>query len=478
MFLTCAARAQVGGFADVTAESGLGRLLDEKYRAEAKWWLSGVDLVDLDGDGVLDLFLGAHGGGHALAALNDGKGTFELAKGLYPDREIYCWGDLNEDGKVDLLVTHDDGAGRWWVNESEKGTLRFRKTAVGAPRARANALIDIDRDGRVDWLHEGDAGIVFEMGDGRGGFKQGVGLGVVKSRNETNVIPVDVNGDGFIDLLVHWGRYEFVEGRSRVYLNDGRGGFVESTRACGLEEEGVAIKGVGDLNGDGAVDLLVIEHKRPVVYMNDGKGHFAKRAEALRGMEGARMPSYASWGMAVVTDFDNDGVPDVIWNGRNFLWVLRGVGDGTLEYVNKRWGIEDVSAASVDDGICFGDIDGDGDLDIIGYAGKTDSERRLRVYRNDVARGNWIDVKLIGAAGNRGAAGAKIRISEGGKLLAYEQVLNAGSQSAHSSFISSVTQRHFGLGARKAVDVSAEFYPSGKKVDLKGVAGVVEVNEE
>jgi hypothetical protein len=182
--------------------------------------------------------------------------------------------------------------------------------------------------------------------------------------------------------------------------------------------------------------------------------------------------------MAVVTDFNNDGVADVTWNGRNFLWVLRGVGDGTLEYVNKRWEIEDLSAASVDDGICFGDLDGDGDLDIIGYAAKSGRERWLRVYRNDVARGNWVDVRLTGAKGNRGAAGVKIRVSDGGKLLAYEQVLNVGSQAAHSYFILSATQRHFGLGGRKAVDVSVEFYPSGKVVQRKGVAGVVEVKEE
>jgi hypothetical protein len=469
---------ETGKVADVTRESGVAQLLEEKYQADPKWWLSGVDLVDLDGDGALDLFLGAHGGGRALAALNDGKGHFTSAKGTYPDREIYVWGDLNEDGRMDLLVTHEDGAGRWWMNESTAGELRFRKTETGAPRARANALIDLDRDGWVDWLHEGDSGIVFEMGDGRGGFKKGTGLPVVKSHNETNMIPVDVNGDGLIDLLVHWGRYEFVEGKSRIYLNDGKGGFVDSTKACGLEEEGVAIKGVGDVNADGAVDLLVIEHKRPVIYMNDGKGHFTRRPDALKGMKEARMPAYASWGMAVVTDFDNDGVPDIIWNGRNFLWILRGLGDGTFEYVNKRWGIEDLSAASVDDGICFGDLDGDGDLDIIGYASKSGHERWLRVYRNDVAKGNWLNLRLIGATGNRGAAGAQIRMSDAGKLLAFEQVLNVGSQAAHSYFISSTTQRHFGLGARKSVDVSVEFYPSGKVVERKGVAGAVAVKEE
>ena len=65
-------------------------------------------------------------------------------------------------------------------------------------------------------------------------------------------------------------------------------------------------------------------------------------------------------------------------------------------------------------------------------------------------------------------------------LPAYEQVLNVGSQSAHSSYISSVTQRHFGMGARKTVDVSVEFYPSGKKVVRRGVKAnaVVEIAED
>jgi hypothetical protein len=472
-----AAEPDAATFADITTDSGVAQLLDDKYRADPKWWLSGVDLVDLDGDGALDLFLGAHGGGKAVAALNDGKGHFTAAPGVYPDREIYLAGDINEDGKMDLMVTHDDGAGRWWVNESSKGRLSFRKTDMGAGRTRANALIDINRDGLADWLHEGDSGIVFEFGDGKGVFKKGGGLDVVKSRNETNMIPVDLNGDGMIDLIGHWGRYDVPEGRSRIYLNDGKGGFVDVTKESGLKEEGVAIKGVGDVNQDGATDLLVLERKRPAIYLNDGHGKFAKKADALVGMEAARMPVYASWGMAVVTDFDNDGVADIIWNGRNFLWILRGLGDGKFEYANKKWGIEDLSSATVDDGICFGDFDGVGALDVIGYAGKLDGQRRLRVYRNDVARGNWLNVRLIGAAGNRGASGAKIRIAQGGKLLWYEQVLNVGSQSAHSYYISSVTERHFGLGARDSADVSVEFYPSGKKVEKSAVKGVVELKE-
>src|SRR6266540_2601847 len=117
-------------------------------------------------------------------------------------------------------------------------------------------------------------------------------------------------------------------------------------------------------------------------------------------MEAASKPRYVSWGLAVVTDFENDGVADILWNGRNFLWLLRGAGGGSFAYMNKAWGIEDKSAASVDDGLCFGDIDGDGALDIIGYTGPIDAQQKVKVYRNDLPPQNRIRVRLIGAAGN------------------------------------------------------------------------------
>ncbi len=189
-------------------------------------------------------------------------------------------------------------------------------------------------------------------------------------------------------------------------------------------------------------------------------------------MEQASKPRYVSWGLAVVTDFDNDGIPDIIWNGRNFLWLLRGTADGHFAYVNGAWGIEDKSAASVDDGLCFGDIDGDGDLDIIGYTGSLDHQRKVKLYRNDLPRQNWIRVRPIGASGNRAAAGAIIRISDPddpNKLLWSEQVLILNSQSAHSYYSYAQTERHFGLGQRASVDVTVEFYPSRKRVVKHGV---------
>ena len=182
-----------------------------------------------------------------------------------------------------------------------------------------------------------------------------------------------------------------------------------------------------------------------------------------------------------MTDFDNDGIADILWNGRNFLWLFRGTGGGRFTYMNKTWGIEDKSAASVDDGLCFGDIDGDGDLDIIGYTGSLEGQRQVKVYRNDLPAQNWLRVRLSGAAGNRSAAGAKIRVTEHGpaeKLLWFEQVTILDSQSAHSYYSLVPTERHFGLGPRSEVNVSVEFYPSGKRVKREANANSILVVSE
>jgi hypothetical protein len=468
-------------FVDVTAPSGVGEAIDRFYGEQPKWWLSGLNLVDLDADGRLDLFLAAHGAGRARVLLNDGHGSFREAGGVYPPTEIHLAYDINEDGKLDLQMNWQDGGGKWWLNESTPGRLSFRETAATAGQARANALIDLNRDGKVDWLHE-RPGVAFEFGDGRGGFAPGGRLEVAPTRNEINTHPADFNGDGFIDLAVHWGRYDYERGKSRVYLNDGKMNFTDATEKAGLHEDGLAIKGVGDVNQDGHPDLLVLETnpaesgtgrqsveagRRPALYLNDGHCRFVRKEGAFSGMESASKPRYVSWGLAVVTDFDNDGIADVLWNGRNFLWLLRGVGGGSFAYMNIAWGVEDKAAASVDDGLCFGDIDEDGDLDIVGYTGSLDSHRLVKVYRNDLPARNWLRVRLVGAPGNRGAAGAKIRIAEPGdpgQLLWFEQVAILDSQSAHGYYSRVPTERHFGLGPRNAVEVSVEFYPSGKRV--------------
>src|SRR5881296_3213620 len=184
------AEAENRGFVDVTMESGVTEATARHYERHPKWWLSGLNLVDLDGDGQLDLFLAAHGAGRSLALLNDGHGHFREADGSYPASEIHLAADINGDDKLDLQMTWQDGGGKWWLNESTPGRLNFRESSITAGQARANAMIDLNRDGNVDWLHE-RPGVAFEFGDGKGSFNPGGHLEVATTKNEINIHPED-----------------------------------------------------------------------------------------------------------------------------------------------------------------------------------------------------------------------------------------------------------------------------------------------
>src|SRR5262249_58132600 len=132
----------------------------------------GWNLVDLDGDGRLDLFLSAHGQ-PALAALGDGAGHFALAAGTYPMTEIHIPYDIDEDGKLDLSMTYQDGGGQWWKNGSTPGLLAFTGTSItrATNQARMQVMVDINRDGNVDWVRYDLAdGLIYDYGDGKGGF--------------------------------------------------------------------------------------------------------------------------------------------------------------------------------------------------------------------------------------------------------------------------------------------------------------------
>ena len=108
-------------------------------------------------------------------ALNDGSGHFTRAAGVYPSTEIHLCYDSDEDGRLDLTMTYQDGGGQWWRNRSKPGELLFEPTGItrGTNTARRQAMIDINRDGRVDWLRGTDTDIEFDFGDGKGGFAKG-----------------------------------------------------------------------------------------------------------------------------------------------------------------------------------------------------------------------------------------------------------------------------------------------------------------
>src|SRR4051812_34435488 len=234
-----AARSPAAQFTDVTTSSGLAAIVDAQYTANPDWWLSGLHFVDLDGDGVLDLFLSAHTGG-AVATRNDGHGTFTVPLGSWPDSEIHLHTDLDGDGRVDLSMTYQDGGGQWWRNASSGGAVTFTPTEIvtGGNEARAQVLADLDGDGSVDWLRAAPPGLVVDRGDGHGRFLAGaftLTIPETDTNDNANFLPGDFDGDGDVDLLAMvGGGYEGTDGRTILYRNDGNLVFTDATATAGL----------------------------------------------------------------------------------------------------------------------------------------------------------------------------------------------------------------------------------------------------
>src|SRR2546421_65495 len=318
---------------DIPTESGVSQMGAKHYQRFPKWWVSGLTLVDLDGDGFLDLHLASHSGPTipALAALNDEKGHFtaidpamtiprgprQRADLPYPGGEIRLACDLNEDGKLDLLCSWHDGGGVLYINESKRPELVFKPSDLLDPFSRATAIADIDGDGRADYLADERSNIQAILGNSK--------KTSIPALKESCAIPVDLDGDGQLDLLV------------------------------------------------------------------SQRGYNPTRRLLL----------------------DNDGKADVLVDGRNFLYVLRGAGDGTFDVMNEKWGITTLASSAVDEGFSFGDINNDGALDLITCArGANENEKSAAILRNDLPKQHWLRVRPIGAAGNRSATGAKIRIAD------------------------------------------------------------------
>mgnify|MGYP000055983686 CR=1 FL=1 len=493
-----AASAPPTPFTNATEESGVAAVVRAHYATVPKWWLSGIDLTDLDGDGDLDLHLGGHGS-PAAAASNDGKGHFTyvdpklaVPRGVragddlpYPGGEIRLAHDFDEDGKLDILASWHDAGGVLYRNACQPDAWNFTRPRTLDHFNRACAIADLDRDGIADYLADegGRDSRKVLLFRGKSGGSFGPGTPIEVGAEETCPIPVDLDGDGDLDFLISRRGYN-PPGR-RILRNDGNLRFADITADAGLNPEGGSIHGVGDLDLDGDFDLICIEGAKPplrlALYLNDGQGRFAAKPDAIAGGDKLRL-AHTNWGGAVATDLDNDGTPDLLINGRHFFYALRGLGGGRFEVANEAWGLPAGAWSAVDEGLCFGDMDGDGDLDIVACGrGPEGREKGVEVFRNDLPRQHWLRVRLLGAKGNRCAAGAKIEVFEAGtrKRWGHEQVAIWGRQSFHSYYAASATERHFGLGTREAVEVAVEFYPSRRRVEQSRVKAdsVVEIRE-
>ncbi|HEY2909357.1 MAG TPA: CRTAC1 family protein [Gemmataceae bacterium] len=477
---------------------------------------SGAAAFDFDGDGLLDLYL-LHFGGPKSTSTNrllrqTAPGKFaDVSDGSGLDVPGHCHGvaigDINNDGKPDVLVTMFDGI-KLFLN---LGGGKFRDATqeaglVNLCWAASAAFLDYDRDGWLDlmvvnyldfdpskecWSLTGArdycgprsfpsvaSKLFHNLGSpaGQGGrpkfkdvsFESGIGRATAAG---LGVVCADFNRDGWVDIFVaNDGNPNY------LWINKKNGTFVDEavSRGVAYTEMGKAYAGmgigVGDVNNDGLLDLYVthLGSETNILWRQVSPGLFEdKTGEA--GLHSLRRRG-TGFG-ALMADFNNDGAVDIaVANGRVFYGgSAKDTGMGFWEtYLDKNQLFEndgtgkfgDISSANksfcdywnVGRGLVAADFDNDGgvDLVIVPLGGKA------KAFRNVAAdRGHWLKVKAIDPKRNRDAYGAEIRVRAGGK--SYFRVLSP----AESYLCSGPAIAHFGLGKHDRIDAIEVTWPDG-----------------
>jgi enediyne biosynthesis protein E4 len=484
-------------FVDVAASSGLTFIHNpgisgEFYMPEIMG--SGAALVDIDNDGDLDVFLvQSYGGPHELYRneLIPGRGLhftrLPFGKGGYGMG--VAAGDYDGDGWTDLYITHF-GSNFLLRNIGGK---EFRDVTVEAgvddPRWSTSAVFfDYDRDSQLDLVvlnyvdfsfsnnvrcmapsgvrdyctpraYRPVAASLFHN-QGKGRFRNvsqtsgitsasGPGLGLSVT---------DANDDGWPDLFV-----ANDTAANHLWINQRDGTFREEALAAGTaySDDGIAKAGMGvatgDFDSDNDEDLIVTNLKREgaTLFRKEGPMLFSDVSLALQ----LRPATYPFTGFGVDwLDFDNDGWLDLfIVNGavsaRDHVAGYSQPGLLLHNEAGKRL-VSTPQMEGVGRGAVFGDIDNDGDIDIL----ITNNNGPVRLLRNDVgSRRPWLSLEVTPPDGVRS-----------GVVRSGQPTLWRRSHRGSSYLSSGDARVHFGLGESKSYEAIVIRWPDGTEERFPG----------
>jgi hypothetical protein len=510
----CTSTRQIS-FTDVTAESGIRfryTFGDTTYENILESSGSGVTVLDYDGDGDMDVYLL---NGTYLAGISDldgrrfantsnelyrnnGDGTFtEVARQAGVDDRHWSMAagalDYDGDGDTDIYLLNY-GPNVFFANNGDStftdttdslglegpATLHgYTKWSVGV------AFWDYNVDGAVDLMvgnflafdptyvsptmpdmmphpseYDGQASLLYRQ-EPNGSFTEvTVEVGLFYPDSKCMGLTVfDYDDDGDLDLF---------QGNDHqlnfLFRNDGVGGFHEVGEASGIaandqgQPTGSMHGSIGDVDGDGLIDLLVTDLRYGALYRNRGDGTFEDITE--RSGVAAAFRGKGQWGAALF-DYDNDGDLDIFAaNGTAEELVLqlplllendgsgrfRDVGRELSDYFGKE---RSGRVAAV------WDYDDDGDLDII--VSHVDLEATAALLRNDGGNSrHWLGLTLKGSRGPASAIGAKVTLTSPTRT---QVKIN---QWATSYLSYNDPRMHFGLGNDSGVERLEIRWPNGK----------------
>lgn len=337
-----------------------------------------ADLGDLDGDGDLDFIVGCIGGQSVNAMLNDGDGRFARVDnyaGMAPSSTGLVSLDIDDDGDTDLVNFNDVFMGdRYYevATNDGSGNYTFGPAVMIFPDRFSEATgADFDGDGRDDVLIH-----LFETGELQILFNNGDGAlspGASFSSDLQTLISrfgiTDANGDGANDIFVMGLPNGSSTNRNVLFLNDGAGSFTDASA-------GVIFTSFNttpfpfDLDGDGDEDLVTTDLFYDLVPLrNNGDNTYT---------EMPTIPNPETFGSnTVVDDFDGDGNPDIAVANTARREVAVFPGDGTDFGFGAPVSYPTGAACRR---LRLGDADGDGDNDLFMHVSQGNTIDESQVY--------------------------------------------------------------------------------------------------
>jgi Flp pilus assembly protein TadD len=396
-------------------------------------------LFDYDGDGDLDLLEVAD---MRQRLLRNDKGKFTdvtaqagaLSKAANSPGGAAVAGDYDNDTKPDICIVrsgtptlyHNDG------NGSFSDVTATAKIPAGMTVGTTGAFVDFDHDGDLDLLLGGD-GLWLLRNNGDGTFTDQTAAAKLTDKVHAHgIVPTDFDNRRDIDLLVASTQ------KVSLWRNMRDGTFRDVAAEVGLTLKDAWSVAAGDVNKDGFTDFYFaspIGDTAGYLALSDGKEHF----QTTRTDGGAAASQFI--------DYDNDGLLDLVSLTMSGVRITRNTGNAWTDVSAKATKGIATGAATM---LAAGDIDGDGDTDIIfGAIGG-----QLKVARNDGGNTNRsLHVGLEGKVSNRSGVGAKIEV-RAGSLAQKLETYSASPAPAPADVV-------FGLGKRTTVDAVRVLWPAG-----------------
>jgi enediyne biosynthesis protein E4 len=425
-----------GTFTDVTEKSGLGDTI----------WSMAAAPYDYNHDGYSDIFLLNYGPN--VFFRNNRNGTFtnitdSLSELRGPDtlNGFVKWSigasfwDYNNDGRMDVMVGNFLAFNPAYLSVKTPGMMPHPSEY----RGQASMLYEQQPDGKFKEVTK----------ENKLYYPDSKCMGLT-------VFDYDIDGD--IDI------YQANDHQLNFMFRNNQGKYTEVGTTIGVagNTQGLptgSMHGtIGDVDGDGLIDILVVDLSYGALYRNMGNGFYEDISE--KSGISAPMAGKGEWGAALF-DYDNDGDLDIITangNGEELIMqyplLLENDGKGHFTNTGQQHGAY-FSTKRSGRGLAVIDYDNDGDLDVV--ISHVDLQATASLLRNDGGnKNNWLGLTLLGDQGMYSAATARVIVYAGDKKQVFVNQWANG-------YLSNMDPRiHIGLGKQETVEKIEIVWPNGK----------------